>query len=245
MRHPTSVSTLLALLVTAAAAHAANDVVLRQRIIVSSTTEVPREQTQYYSGPLRITDDDRATTIVNLDKRTITLINKQDKTYSVTTFAELEKRGESHDQRVKQLPPQIRDTVNADVKVDLKPTGKTETIAGYETQQYSFDAKGIVGSVWVAEKLDLGARTADWAKVSTLFGGRNSPGGHLDEALSRMKGVPMRRIVTMEPLPLVTSEVVEVRHAPPPAALQHIPQGYKKVDFPAPRPKPAKATPAR
>lgn len=243
MRHLPIVSTLLAVLAAATGAHAANDLVLRQHIVISSSTEVPREQMQYFSGPLRITDDDRATTIINIDKKTFTFINKRDKTYSVTTFAELEKRGGSHDQRVKQLPPQVRDTVNADVKIDLKPTGKSETIAGYEAKEYGVDAKGVIGTVWVTDKLEL-ARSADWAKLNTLFGGTSSPGGHLDEALSKMKGVPLRRSLTMSPLPLVTSEVVEVRHAPPPAALQRIPEGYTKVALPSGRAKKAKATPA-
>lgn len=245
MRHLPFFSTLLAaFLLAPPAARAAGDLVLRQRIVISSSTEVPREQTQYFSGPLRITDDDRATTIVNLDKKTFTFVNKRDKTYSVTTFSELKSRTDSHDQRVKNLPPQIRDTVNADAKIDLKPTGKSETIAGYEAKEYSVDAKGIIGSVWVAEQLDTGGRSAEWAQVSVLFGGKNSPGGHLDEALSKIKGVPLRRSLTQSPLPLVTSEVIEVRHAPPPASLQRIPEGYAKTQLPSARPKQPKPTPA-
>lgn len=243
MRHLRFVSTLLALLLAAASANAANEVMLRQRIDISSSTEVPREQTQYYSESVRITDDERGTTILDLDKKTVTFVNKRDKTYSVITFAELEKRSDSHDERVKKLPPSVRDTINADVKIDLKPTGKSDTIAGYEAKEYSVDAKGIIGSVWVAEKLDLGGRAADWAKVSALFGGKNSPGGHLDEALSKMKGAAVRRSLTQAPLPLVTSEVIEVKRMAPPASLRRIPEGYKKIEFPSVRPTTQKTPP--
>ena len=76
MRHLPFVSTLLAVLLAAVGADAATDLVLRQRIVISSSTEIPREQMQYFTGPLRITDDERATTIVNLDKKTFTFINK-------------------------------------------------------------------------------------------------------------------------------------------------------------------------
>jgi hypothetical protein len=218
---------------------AADELMLRQRIMSSTTGKAEdRQQTQYYAGSVRITDDDRYRTIADLDKRTLTVINKGKRTYSVSTFAELEKRNESHDKKVQSLPGQVRDMIHADVKVELKPTGKTDTIAGYAAKEYSFDAPGVVGSVWIAEGLDFGAKAKEWTKLSPVFGGENSPGGHLEAAISQIKGVPLRRIVTMEPLPLVTIEAVEVQKQAPPAEMRTIPQGFQKIELSQPKPKP-------
>jgi len=224
--------------------HAAAGLMLRQRIVFASATDPPREQVQYYTDSVRITDDERFRSIADLNKRTLTIINKPDHTYSVATFDELAKQTDTHDQRAKKAPPPVREMIHAGEKVDLKATGKKEKIAGYETTEYSVNAKAIAGSVWVAEKLDLGARDAEWLKINELFGGRSTPGGQLDEALSKIKGVPLRRQITMEPLPLVVTEVTEVKVTAPPADLLTVPTGYQKVDPPRPKklalPKPSK-----
>lgn len=245
MRRLFTLLLLLALALGASPAAAGDELVLRVRIAPSKTATDPWEQTQYYSGGVRITDDPRFRTIIDLDKRTLTVINKAKQTYSVTTFDEIKKRREAAAETVKKLPGPVREMVHADDKVELKPTGKTEKIVGYEAKEYSFEAPGALGSVWIAESLDYGPRADDWAKVAPNFGGEDSPAGHLEAAITAKKGVPLRRIVTTSPLPMVVIDVLEVRHEPAPAEMKAIPAGYEKVDMPNPRAAKANTTSTR
>lgn len=242
----TSLLSAALLVVSWTTARADDDLILLQRIIISGAAEGPREQMQYYSPSMRVTDDERFRSIIDLDNKTLTSINKSAKTYSVVTFAELNKRYASHDQRVKDLPPQVRDMIHADDKVTLLATGKTENIAGYPAKEYGINGKGVTGTVWVTDKLAFGARNDEWLRLADLFGGKSTPGGHLDDALAELKGVPLRRTVRMEPLPLVTTEVVQVKRGPIPAELKRVPQGFTKTEPAAGRgvkPTPSPAAP--
>jgi hypothetical protein len=225
-------ATLIAAVIAASLstrAAAAEDLILRQRIDASGK-KAGRVQTQYYSASVRITDDERFRSIVDLDKKTVISINKEDHTYSVTSFEELAKRRSRHDDRVNGLPPKVREMVHADEVVTVTPTGKTDLIAGYEAREFKVEGRTASGKVWVAESLDFGGRRAEWDRVAVLFGGERSPGGQLAAAMAKLKGVPLRRSVRLEPLPLVNTEVIEVRRGPIPADLRRVPEGFTKIE---------------
>jgi hypothetical protein len=46
--------------------------------------------------------------------------------------------------------------------------------------------------------INFGPMAERWRKVAKIFGGQNSPGGHLENAVADLKGVPLRRTVIME-----------------------------------------------
>jgi hypothetical protein len=116
---------------------------IRQRINVSGMQRPDREQTLYYTPAVRITDDVRTTSIIDLDRRTVTFIDKQAKTYSVTTFDELAARDDRHDDRVRELPPQVRDMVESGDPVKITPTGRTLEVAGQATREYKVESRGM------------------------------------------------------------------------------------------------------
>lgn len=238
---PTTLIAAVAILTAAAPALAADALILRQRIEVPSSPDKTREQTQYYTASLRVSDDERTRSIADLDKKTVTSIDKRKQTYRVTSFKELAARQDTHDARVKDLPEPVRDMVKADQKVVVRATGKTATIAGYETEEFAVESPGVAGHVWIAKALDLGPRRAEWVRLAELYGARNSPGGQLEDALAQLPGVPLRRSLSMTPLPLVVSEVLEVRRGPIPPDLLRIPAGFSKA-APRAQPKPAAGT---
>lgn len=202
---------------------------IRQKINVSGMQRPDREQTLYYTPAVRITDDVRTTSIIDLDRRTVTFIDKQAKTYSVTTFEELAARDDRHDDRVRELPPKVRDMVESGDPVKITPTGRTLEVAGQETREYKVESRGMDGSVWIAEDLDIGDRAQEWLRVSDLFGGTLTPGGKLDRALAERKGVVLRRQIRIDPLPLVVVEALEVKREVPPSSLRRVPSGFTQV----------------
>ncbi len=204
--------------------------VIRQRINISGMQRPDREQTLYYTPGIRIIDDERMRSIIDLDARTFTVIDKEGKTYAVSTFEALEGRGGRHDDRIKAMPPEVRAMVLKEDPLKITATGGAMTIGGYETREFKVESARMDGKVWIAADLDASARGAEWEKIATLFGGLNTPGSQLDRELAKHQGVVLRRQIRIDPLPLVTTEALEVRREAPPPALLEIPSGFTLVD---------------
>jgi hypothetical protein len=108
--------------------------------------------------------------VIDLDAETITEINFQRKTYSVMTFAEMKQAMEQAMQQVKSqkgdpAPGNSGDSnVSTDFKIDVKDTGQSKQISGFEAKQRiltmsmdSTDQKSgaqggmqIVNDMWIA-----------------------------------------------------------------------------------------------
>jgi hypothetical protein len=73
---------------------------------------------------------DRAS-VIDLDSETITDINFQKKQYSVMTFAEMT---QAMEQALRQMQDKKND-LNADFKMDLKDTGESKQIAGFDAKK--------------------------------------------------------------------------------------------------------------
>lgn len=213
---------------------AADALVLRQRITAGFDSP-PREQLQYFAPRLRVTDDERARSIVDLDAERVTFINKVKQTVLVMTFAEMGARRDRHDDRVAELPANLQQTIRAREKVTAKPTGRTGNIAGYPAKEYEVSSNKVSGSVWITPDLQLPGKASDWQRLLVLMGGTSSPGGQLDETLAKIGGVALRRNLRLDPLPQTTTEVLEIRREPIPGELLEIPDGYAKVDPPPTR----------
>src|SRR5262249_51349117 len=103
-------------------------------------------------------------TVIDLDSETITEINFQKKQYSVMTFAEMTQAMERGMQQMKDTKNQ---DANLNFKVDIKQTGQSKEIAGYqaketllttemETTDPQTGQKGtmvMTSSIWIAPKV--------------------------------------------------------------------------------------------
>lgn len=115
----------------------------------------------------------------------------------------------------------------------ITPTGKTERIAGYDAKEYTVDAGGVHGSVWVTEALERPGNLAEWQRYAQ--GAIPGPAGKLAAAMARIKGFPLRTTITEAAGPMrmsTTTEVLEVREQAPPADVLTIPAGYRKTGGP-------------
>jgi hypothetical protein len=213
------------------AAPALADLTLRQRSYGPAGPEAARVQTQYFGGRKMVTDDARERSIVDLAAGTLTVVDKEKETYSVVAFDELRRRGTDAAERLKELPPEARRLLGLDAEVKLTPTGRSERIAGYPAREYALDAGPTRGSVWVADGLAQPEEARAWQRLSAAFGGPGRPGSVLGAELAKLPGLPLRTTLTValgSGATTSTTEVVEIRHAGPPAAMLGVPAGFTK-----------------
>jgi hypothetical protein len=227
----------LFIVIATASAVPAKDLALRQRTTISGPTTQIREGMQYWTATKTVSDDPHMRTITDLSAKTITMIEKDKKTYFTRSFAELQQDSEAMKKRLENLPPEAKKMMGADVAVTVTPTGKTEKIAGYEAKEYAIQSGGSMsGSVWVSEALQnpAGALAADAFKGP--LGGPGNPGSAFAEAMTKLKGVPLRTAMVMgmagQKITSVT-EVLEVSEKSAPADVLAVPAGFQKGTAPS------------
>lgn len=211
----------------------ASELTVRQRVTATGPRSDTREVTEYITATRRVTDDPKHRTIVDLDAKTITMVDKAKKTYTVTTFDELRQQMERTRKQLDALPPEARKMMGAMAgDVTLEPTGKTERIAGYEAKEYAVKGGPMSGSVWATEAVTLPAKATDWEHFRDAVGGLQGPGGQLGGAMAKLKGFPLRTQVTYAIGPTTggyTTEVLSVLEQAPPDGVTEIPAGATKV----------------
>lgn len=223
----------------------AKDLTLKERISVEGSAANTRESTEYFVGNKMVTDDPHVRTITDLGAKTFTMINKDNKTYYTQTFDEIRQRMEGIKAEMKKrmgaLPPQAREMMaqmmGDEGSVTLKPTGKSEKIAGYETKEYALEGGQVSGSVWVSDALQPPMKQKDAEAYGKAMGSLGGPGGKLAEAMAKVKGLPLRSTMSMSvgPHKMTTKrEVTEVSEKAPPADVLEIPAGFTKMSPPAP-----------
>lgn len=225
----------------------AKDLTLRQRVTITGPRTGTHESTQYWTANHVVTDAPSTRIIVNLSAETVTMADKQRRTFYTQTFAELQKQSEALRPKIANLPPQARalmekmggDPKAMDAPVSLKPTGKSEKIAGYEAKEYILEGGMMRGSVWVSE-----ARASPaGAKAGAAFANMMGPAARMATAFAQLKGTPLRTVMGAgagQQGFRTTTEVIEVSQAAPPAEVLKVPEGFTKVDppkFQAPSPK--------
>jgi hypothetical protein len=163
------------------------------------------------------------TQVFDIDAETITQIDSEKKTYSVTTFAQMR-------EAMAKLTTEGKKDVDTRIQVDAKETGRAKAVAGQNTNEWlvSFiyavkDKKGkqtaemeTQSSMWLATNVagwkefsaaqqKLGQKMATGPGGASPFGGGMAgaqPGmgeswAALAEKMSKMNGVPMLQIVRM------------------------------------------------
>ncbi len=211
----------------------AADLTVRQRVTTTGPRAESHEATEYVTATRRITDDPARRTIVDLEAKTLTVLDKTRKTYTVTTFDELGQQMERARKQLDAMPPEARKMMGAmDAEVTLQPTGKTEKIAGYEAKEYALSGGPTTGTVWATEEIALPSKAEDWEKFRGAVGGSSGPGSKLGEAMARLKGFPLRTNVTYTMGPVTAgfaTEVLSVTQQAAPPEVTTIPADARRV----------------
>jgi hypothetical protein len=241
LRRTASGLALLGALVVAVPA-IAKDLVL-QRKITTLPGPKPTEQTEYYTARKTITDGPAERTLVDLDAKTITTLDKTKKTYWVITFAEMKRdlalQRDARRKQLAELPKEVRDLMRLDQKPTVTRAEGRQTIAGYAAREYRVEAGPVSGTVWTTEDLALPDSIQEWRALSAGEG--QTPVGGLSEALAQVNGFPLKTVTAIgsgEDTQTVTDEVLSVRQESPPAELLTVPADWKKVARPEAPPEP-------
>jgi len=236
-------SALVVPILLLAAAAQAGDLTVRQRTTTGGGRNAQtREETQYAHGDTLVIDGPDERTIVDVGARTMTIADKHKKTYFVLTFDQMRAQADAVQKKLQEMPSQERGMMDQmlgnGAPVTLQPTGKKETIAGYEATEYALRGGPFQGSVWTTDALALPEGVRKWRELSASATAQKGPGRQLAEALAHTKGVPLRTTMTATIGPgtfSTSTEAVEVKTAPPPPDVLVVPPGFTKV---APPPMP-------
>jgi hypothetical protein len=226
----------IVLLLVLAAPALAGDLMLRERTSGGAEPGASEEAHQWLGAEWVVVDDPHQRSIVDLGGHTVTVVDKEKHTYTVSTFDELRHRAALAGEALRNLPPDARRMMGLDTPVTLTATGQSEQIAGHQAKEYRVGGGGVTGTVWVTDELHLPAGARTWEELTAELAGHDRAGGTLPAEIARLGGVPLRRSLTVSigsEKVRTTSEVVEVKETGPPTDLLVVPGGYARVDPPS------------
>jgi Domain of unknown function (DUF4412) len=232
------VALFTSLVVVAAAASAADKgLMVRER--TNSNGKV-MEVTTYYTADKTVIDAPRQRTIVDLSAKTMTMIDKAARSYTVTTFDAMRRQGDvmrqqlaaqPEDQRKKVLGPAVE---AAEVKTQA--TGKSDTILGHPAKEYEVQAGPVSGLVWMAAGVAVPAAKQAWDKQQAAMRPFSRAMDRYTDAVAALGGFPVRTATTMKvegtPDRVSEKEVLEIKEAAPPPDMLAVPEGFNKVTLP-------------
>jgi hypothetical protein len=231
-----SAAALMAVAGVATSALAEKDLIIKQRTTSNQGTIPNQEETQYWTGKLRVSDSPSFRTIVDTGQQTVTSVDKTKKVYYVMTFNDMRAVHERAAAQRMALPAEMRVGMRLDEPVTLKPTGKTETIAGIETTEYTIEGSASTGSrVWMTDKIEVTPATKAWQRVVGPMNGVSDPTSQVGEALIKRDDLPMRMVIgTSLGERSITSatEIVEIKEQAPPPDMLKVPDGFTQVPSP-------------
>lgn len=199
----------------------AKDLMLHQHVTPGSRSLQPYDSVEYLTPALRIVDGPYARTIIDAKERTVTTLDKDEKTYWQVSFDSLRRQTTALEEaREKSIDPA------AGALVTLAPTGSTETIAGHPCEQNVLQGGAPAGSVCVAKDLESPHDPElwkDWWGLGTRLG----PLFKVADALGA-KRVALRTIAKADKGASITIEVTSIAEESPPAALTAIPADYTR-----------------
>lgn len=232
MNVPTQVACLSLLCLTCARA----DLTIVQN--VSGAASIAASVTKIKGGKARVEAGPQMTTLI--DSKTgeiLTLLNDQKKFIRISA---------NQAKAAAELATQSDDKSAPAAKPQLKPTGKKETINGYETREYTCEAPAFKGSYWIATNYpDAKAILAQMA--ATTPQSWNVAGTGMPDYRD-FPGLPMRIRVSFNGKEIVTT-LASVKQDPLPASDFIPPADFEEVKMPAMdtmlgNPAPPKAAPS-
>jgi hypothetical protein len=187
----------------------------------------------YVTSNKIVTDTPAQRTIVDLDAKNITSIDKTQKTYTVITVDELRQQMEMLKANLDSMPPDARKQMAAlfddSQPVVIKETGKTETIAGHSAKEHTLSGGPYSGFVWTTEEIET---PPAFTKAKAMEGMRGGAARRLGEAMQNLKGFPLRTKIDMKTggnAITMSNEVLDVREGAPPKDALTVPNGYAKA----------------
>lgn len=233
------VTSLVAVLLAVQPVWAGDLAIKQQTTTTAGDKSDVREEMQYVTGDLMVVDGPDARTIIDVGKQTVTVADKEKKTWFVMTFADMREQAEAVQKQIDSMPPEAKKQMEAmlgkDTPVVVTPTGKREKIAGYDASEHSVAGGPFNGVIWTTTEVSMPQGITKWRQLSAQTMAANGPGRRLSEALASVEGVPLRTTMTatMGDNQFTTkAEAVEVKEAKPPADVLRVPDGYSKVDTP-------------
>ena len=213
---------------------APKDLIIKRKVTTSGGGP-SADSTCYWGERLRVTDDAKRRVSFDLDTKIVTVLDKKSNAYFTLTFDQVLQQRQAQEQRFERLPLEERKKVGLDKPIELIPSGKTETIAGRRSKEYTFGAAQLSGSVWIAEELQPPSTWAEWNNVIANVESSGYAGRQLAESIGRLKGYPMRSTlsVTMGAQQTAfTVEVTEASHGVIPPEVATLPAGAIKAEAP-------------
>lgn len=245
----------IAALLSCAPRVAAADLILRTRVTSSERAE-PSEITHYWTARHLVEDMPKARILADLEARTIAIIDKQAKTYSLWTFDEFQRIGAEAArkladtrERLAAMPADKRPKVPAMVRGMMglgdpgpngfewavRSTGAREKLAGYEAEESSISVGLVEGIIWAAPSLHPPFKPGDLAAFRAAAGESPRFGLNPLDPVPGVDGVLLRTRTTLPGRDgiSVAMEVTEVLTQAPPAEMIEIPPGYERTTPPA------------
>ncbi len=198
-----------------------------------------------------IINDQRMHFIIDLPADTMTMIDKNQKTYSTISLTELSQRMSSMqndtnkmiEEALKQIPAEQRAQYESIIRqqmgsmeqpaiqesepIDYSATGKSENIAGYISNQYvGTDENGAKHELWCSKNISTDEIMSFYNTVSSIdfFKDMQST-----EETPKM-GFPMKTNISGDGF-MYRSEVTTISFNKVDAELFSIPKGFKKTEF--------------
>lgn len=122
--------------------------------------------------------------------------------------------------------------VGEDTKIDVRNTGKTETIDGYKCQEYVMTMTGpmsMVTTVWMTQDID----SKEFERFKTF--GMQMPKMKGSESMADMKGIPIKstsKTTLMGKVIDSSTKMQSVSSDAVSASLFDLPKDYKVIDIP-------------
>ena len=206
--------------------------------------------TTYFQNNMIRNDDSQFTTILNFNKKTIAIINKNSKNYwsgSLNDFikANKETMQEMMKKMTEGMTPKEKEEFEKMMKpqkknysVKIEKTSEKEKIAGYEGVKYNVYVDGkLKEEIWISDKIDI-SKEVDLKKVRDF-------NTKLREALNgemtyedtpeyeklMYRGYDLRKLVVSSFGVEISKEAIEIEKKNIPSSEFTIPSGYNKVSL--------------
>jgi hypothetical protein len=168
----------------------------------------------------RVDTGNQTSTLVDPGQKLTTVLLHPQKMYLTLTLEQLSAEAEA----VKRA---LTDKVPNAATSDLQPTGKTETISGYNTEEYSGKVSGLDVSVWIAK---------DFPNATTITNAltaiQNAPGFDVFRSLEipadKYPGLPLRTVVELMGQRIVAT-IDSVEETTLDNSLFAVPAGYQEL----------------
>jgi len=187
------------------------------------------QKTFYMPGKMR-SEDTRGDVVMisRFDQRKIITVNDRQKTYSESTFAELEQSMRQVDRMLDSnlaaIPEEQRKTIEANFRLEVMKTDELKIINGYHCTKYVVSMGGQeLETAWNTNELsEFNAVQEDMIQlraITTQFGRRLSA-----SAVEKLQGFTIRREISA-----ISTTIRNIKKANSPPDVFEPPVGYKRV----------------